>query len=70
MDIPKLQAHNTKLSLNCRGKLLVLSQPTVMGILNITPDSFFEGSRMQALDELLKKAESMINSGEWVIVNE
>ena len=63
MDIPKLQAHNTKLSLNCRGKLLVLSQPAVMGILNITPDSFFEGSRMQALDELLKKAESMIALG-------
>jgi len=63
MDIPKLQAHNTKLSLNCRGKLLVLSQPAVMGILNITPDSFFEGSRIQALDELLKKAESMIALG-------
>jgi dihydropteroate synthase len=63
MDIPKLQAHNTKLSLNCRGKLLVLSQPAVMGILNITPDSFFEGSRMQALDELLKKAESMVAHG-------
>ena len=63
MDIPKLQAHNTKLSLNCRGKLLVLSQPAVMGILNITPDSFFEGSRMQALDELLNKAEGMIAHG-------
>lgn len=63
MDIPKLQAHNTKLSLNCRGKLLVLSQPAVMGILNVTPDSFFEGSRMRALDDLLKKAENMLAQG-------
>jgi dihydropteroate synthase len=63
MDIPKLQAHNTKLSLNCRGKLLVLSQPAVMGILNVTPDSFFEGSRMGALDDLLKKAENMLAQG-------
>jgi dihydropteroate synthase len=63
MDIPKLQAHNTKLSLNCRGKLLVLSQPVVMGILNITPDSFFEGSRMGALDQLLAKAENMLAQG-------
>ncbi len=63
MDIPKLQAHNTKLSLNCRGKLLVLSQPAVMGILNVTPDSFFEGSRMRALDDLLKKAENMLKQG-------
>lgn len=63
MDIPKLQAHNTKLSLNCRGKMLVLSQPAVMGILNVTPDSFFEGSRMRALDDLLKKAENMLAQG-------
>ncbi len=63
MDIPKLQAHNTKLSLNCRGKLLVLSQPAVMGILNVTPDSFFEGSRSSALDDLLKKAENMLAQG-------
>lgn len=63
MDIPKLQAPNTKLSLNCRGKLLVLSQPAVMGILNVTPDSFFEGSRMGALDQLLVKAENMLTQG-------
>lgn len=63
MDIPKLQASNTKLSLNCRGKLVVLSQPTVMGILNVTPDSFFEGSRMGALDQLLAKAEHMLAQG-------
>ena len=34
-----------------------------MGILNITPDSFFEGSRVQKLDEILKSAEKMITAG-------
>jgi hypothetical protein len=36
----------TKKTLNCRGRLVSLETPVVMGILNITPDSFFAGSRM------------------------
>ena len=35
----------TKKTLNCRGRLVDLTQPAVMGILNATPDSFFAGSR-------------------------
>ncbi len=67
MDIPKLQTPNAKITLNCGGKLLVLNQPIVMGILNITPDSFYEGSRIAQLDEILAKAQLMINEGAAII---
>lgn len=47
----------------CKGKLIDLSTPCVMGILNITPDSFYEGSRIQNAEAALKKAEQMLNEG-------
>jgi dihydropteroate synthase len=50
-----------------RDKLVDLSEPKVMGIVNITPDSFFAGSRAQEKDELLKKVGSMINEGADII---
>ncbi|MCE7070323.1 dihydropteroate synthase [Dyadobacter sp. CY327] len=53
----------SKKTLNIRGKLLDLSTPAVMGILNITPDSFYEGSRMRSEDELLSKAGQMLAEG-------
>ncbi|NBB26705.1 dihydropteroate synthase [Cellulophaga sp. BC115SP] len=49
--------------INCRGKLIDLAQPRVMGILNITPDSFFERSRVHTVEEILKQAEKMLSSG-------
>ncbi len=50
-------------SVNCRGKLIDLSQPRVMGILNVTPDSFYSESRVAQTDELLRRAEKMIDEG-------
>jgi dihydropteroate synthase len=50
-------------TLNIRGRLLDLSTPAVMGILNITPDSFFEGSRVQTDKEILAKASRMLEEG-------
>lgn len=50
-------------TLNCRGKIYVVENPWVMGILNITPDSFYEGSRFRGKDELLAAAEKMIRDG-------
>src|SRR6185369_5477855 len=50
-------------TLNCKGKLLVLDEPLVMAIINITPDSFYEGSRFVEKDEILKQAEKMIKDG-------
>ena len=50
-------------SLNLRGNLFDLNTPRVMGILNITPDSFYSGSRVQEVSEVLRKAEQMLNDG-------
>ncbi len=50
-------------SLNCKGKLVSLEKPLVMGILNITADSFYEGSRLQSMDEILGKAGQMLGEG-------
>jgi dihydropteroate synthase len=50
-------------TLNCNGRLLDLSEPLVMGILNVTPDSFYEGSRVRTEHALLKQAERMITEG-------
>lgn len=49
--------------LNCAGKILDLNTTQVMGVLNITPDSFYESSRYQVLDQVLKTAETMIQDG-------
>src|SRR5664279_1870845 len=49
--------------INAGGKLLDLNIPRVMGILNITPDSFFKGSRYQTDKEILKTATQMLEDG-------
>ena len=50
-------------TININGELIDLSTPKVMGIINVTPDSFYSGSRQQSIDEILKKADQMINEG-------
>lgn len=50
-------------TLNCKGRLLTLDRPLIMGIINITPDSFFEGSRHAGTDEVLSTAEKMLKAG-------
>jgi dihydropteroate synthase len=50
-------------TINCKGKLIDLTVPKLMGILNITPDSFYEGSRFTELDKILAQAEKMLNEG-------
>jgi dihydropteroate synthase len=49
------------LTLNCNGKLVSLKRPLVMGIINITPDSFYPASRVMNEKEILIRAEKMIN---------
>ncbi|HUC80193.1 MAG TPA: dihydropteroate synthase [Flavisolibacter sp.] len=53
--------------LNCKGRLLEINKPIVMGILNATPDSFYETSRMADKDALLRRAEQMINDGATIL---
>lgn len=53
--------------INLRGRLVDLDVPKVMGIINITPDSFYKGSRYLNEDEILAVAERMIRDGADVI---
>lgn len=57
----------SKKTLNIRGTLLDLSTPVVMGIINITPDSFYAGSRAAATDEIVQKAGQMLAEGAGMI---
>ncbi len=50
-------------TLNCKGKLLVIDKPLVMGIINITPDSFYQGHLDKNIDEIIKLAGEMIANG-------
>jgi dihydropteroate synthase len=54
---------NRKHTLNCKGKLVDLSEPTVMAILNVTPDSFYGASRAQSIEQALHKVESFLKEG-------
>jgi dihydropteroate synthase len=56
-----------KYTLNCRGKLINLSTPLVMGILNITPDSFYDGGKYTTEKQILKKTGQMIREGASII---
>lgn len=50
-------------SLNCGGQLIELRQPKIMGILNVTPDSFFDGGKWNSKDAALQQAEQMLKEG-------
>lgn len=54
-------------TLNCKGRLLLLDKPIVMGIINATPDSFYSGSRYTGTDAILSVAEKMLNDGASIL---
>ncbi|MDN3580651.1 dihydropteroate synthase [Mucilaginibacter flavus] len=54
---------NKKVTLNAGGKLIDLSAPKVMGIINITPDSFYAGNRKPGVEEALQLAQKMLQDG-------
>ncbi|MEN9511008.1 MAG: dihydropteroate synthase [Bacteroidota bacterium] len=54
-------------SLNCRGKLLSAERPLVMGILNLTPDSFYAGSRFNGFEAVLAQSEMMLEAGASIL---
>lgn len=54
-------------TLNIRGKLMVLDTPKVMGILNVTPDSFYDGGKLKTDKDVLFQAEKMIAEGVDII---
>ena len=49
--------------INCKGKLIDFETPKVMGIVNITPDSFYDGSRNKTVQDALTLAEKMLAEG-------
>ncbi len=59
----KYTSFSDKQSLNCRGRLLGFDPALVMGILNITPDSFYKGSRVQDPGKVAGRAVEMIGQG-------
>jgi dihydropteroate synthase len=54
-------------TLNCNGRLLASEKPLIMGIINSTPDSFFEGSRLTGTDAILARVEKMLEDGADII---
>lgn len=58
---------NSGYQINCRGRLINLEEPVVMGIINVTPDSFYEKSRVQALDAVLQRAEQIQDEGGLIL---
>ncbi len=51
------------MTLNCNGQLIDLSTPKVMGILNLTPDSFYDGGKYRDEKSILDQTESMLKEG-------
>jgi dihydropteroate synthase len=50
-------------SINCLGRLIDLDTPCVMGVLNLTPDSFYDGGKYKSEKEILTQAEKMLDEG-------
>jgi dihydropteroate synthase len=61
------KAFSTNKTLNLGGRLLSLDTPLVMGILNVTPDSFFDGGKFTDEVSILKRVEQMITEGAAII---
>ena len=55
------------MQLNCAGRVLDLSRPQVMGVLNVTPDSFFDGGQFDDVSRALKQVEKMVSEGAAII---
>jgi len=58
---------DTNISTNSKAKMIKLDQPIVMGILNLTPDSFFDGGKYNNEEEILAQVTNMLNNGATVI---
>ncbi|MBS1668961.1 MAG: dihydropteroate synthase [Bacteroidetes bacterium] len=54
-------------TLNCKGRLLLIENPIVMGIINATPDSFYENSRVMGSEYILWQGEKMLKEGAEIL---
>ncbi|MCP2038597.1 dihydropteroate synthase [Chryseobacterium sp. HSC-36S06] len=67
MKSPESTEQNAYFSMNCRGKLIDLTFPKIMGILNLTPDSFSDGGKFNDEKTALFQAEKMLKDGAEII---
>ena len=58
---------NTPITIECKSKLLDLSTPRIMGILNLTNDSFYDGGKYNSIKKALLKTEKMLDDGAEII---
>jgi len=58
---------NTKKTINCNGKLLSFAKPLIMGVINLTSDSFFAGSRYNSEQEIIERVKQIISQGGDII---
>ena len=54
---------NTQFTINCNGKLVDLSTPKVMGILNVTPNSFYDGGKHKNINTIIHQVDKMLSDG-------
>ncbi len=60
---PKDTFFSRNFSLNCNGQLIDLNSPKIMGILNITPDSFYDGGRYTTKEAILNRVSTLLDEG-------
>jgi|TARA_B110000495_G_C23006303_1_gene594526 dihydropteroate synthase len=58
---------NNKTTINCKGKLIDISAPIVMGIINTTPDSFYDGGKNNSVEQALAQTKKHIHEGATII---
>jgi dihydropteroate synthase len=63
MNIPASSIQHTNFSINCNGRLVDLNTPKIMGILNLTPDSFSDGGKFNNEKSALLQVEKMLKDG-------
>ena len=66
-ELFRIFANDMHYTLNCNGRLLDLSEPQVMGIINLTPDSFYAASRKQAEGEIIARCHQILLEGASII---
>jgi len=54
-------------SINLRGRIMTFDQPIIMGILNVTPDSFFDGGQNHNIEQIISKTQYLIDAGADII---
>ena len=66
-ELFRIFANDMHYTLNCNGRLLDLSEPQVMGIINLTPDSFYAASRKKAEGEIIARCHQILLEGASII---